>query len=186
MKEKSKIPMKKAGITLFCLLIILILFLLTVRGCSMRKKVDTETPNTNIPKQEEVVNNTTTNNSNKGVKKEDSSLEEKETSVKEEKEDMEKVVEDSNSEVTFSKLNKINLGESKEVDALVSKKSIYKVSDTSIAYNIDLLIPYEDNYHVVKYFCPKKTYDGLESGVSVKATYQVDENGLISISSLSK
>lgn len=186
-KEKSGFSMAKAGISLFSIIIILIIILLTVRSCSVRKKEEVSNPPSS-----EIVSNSELGNSEveEKVKEPSNKKDEKiESEVGIENKEKDKDIEKegtSNSDTGFVKIEGVDLGESLEADMLVSGKSIYKVGESSIAYSIDLVVPLEEGYSVVKYFCPKKTYDALKSGGSVKATYQVDKNGLISITSLSK
>ena len=77
------------------------------------------------------------------------------------------------------------LGEIKESSVLVSGKTAYMLDDV-YTYSLSLIFPDGDNYDIVKYMCSKKTYDGVNQGETVNVTYQTDENGIISISSISK
>ena len=44
----------------------------------------------------------------------------------------------------------------------------------------------DDEYKIVNYYCPKKTYDAIMSGEVVKVDYYVDNNGVIAVDSISK
>lgn len=189
-KEKSGFSMAKAGISLFCIIIILIIILLTARSCSVRKKEEVDSsPSPEIAIETETVGGSEVPEKEKepSNKKDEKIVPEVDIENKNKEKDKDVEKEDtSNSDTGFVKIDEVDLGESLEADMLVSGKAIYKVGESSIAYSIDLVVPLEEGYSVVKYFCPKKTYDGLKSGGSVKATYQIDKNGLISITSLSK
>lgn len=78
------------------------------------------------------------------------------------------------------------LGEVLTSDVLVSGKSIYKVGNESYTYSLDLIFPGDGDYKVIKYYCSKRTYDGVSEGDTITASYQSDENGLISIITISK
>lgn len=78
------------------------------------------------------------------------------------------------------------LGESSETSTIVSGKDAYLVDSSYYTYSISLIFPKGDEFKVVKYFCSKKIYDAVVSGETVNAVYQVDENGLISITSISR
>lgn len=203
--------MKKAGITIFSLLIIFIIILLTVRGCTISKKSEqkevqnsqpevvlqeknntTEKENTDkgeYEKVEEGNKNTSSNTIKNGV--EDGEI----SSIEDHRENADSTntpnangvasnyTDSSNS---FIEIGEPVLGESITVNALVSSKKSYLVDGKSYAYSIGVLLPNEDGYDIVNYYCPKKTYDAISSGESIKVDYQVDESGKVSINSISK
>lgn len=74
----------------------------------------------------------------------------------------------------------------KSTSGMVSGKKVYKIED-SYVYEVSIItLTGTDTNVVCKYFCPKKSYDALSMGDSVKVQYQVDSNNGISIYSLSK
>lgn len=79
-----------------------------------------------------------------------------------------------------------SLGEVQEINALVSGKSVYKNSDVSYAYSINLILPLEDGNTEVTYYCSKRTYDGVSNGDTLRVEYQLGDKGMISINTVSK
>lgn len=203
--------MKKAGITIFSLLIMFIIILLTVRGCTISKKSEQKDVQNSQPEVVLQEKNNTTEKENKDKEesekvKEDSKntvsnteksgIDEEETpSVESSRENVDSVNTSNSNGVSSNSTNSNNsfieigepvLGESITVNALVSSKKSYLVDGKSYAYSIGVLLPNEDGYDIVNYYCPKKTYDAVSSGESIKVDYQVDESGKVSINSISK
>lgn len=203
--------MKKAGITIFSLLIIFIIILLTVRGCTISKKSEQKevqnsqpevvlqeknntTEKENIDKEEsekveEGNKNTSSNTVKNGVEEEEiSSIEDpRENADSTNTPNTNGVASNyTDSSNSFIEIGEPVLGESITVNALVSSKKSYLVDGKSYAYSIGVLLPNEDGYDIVNYYCPKKTYDAISSGESIKVDYQVDESGKVSINSISK
>lgn len=206
--------MKKAGITIFSLIIMIIIILLTVRGCSITKKAEENSVQKESPevvlqgenntteketsKDDDVKNKvesdekSTSNSSNTGVEKD------KTSSVGTAEEKVEPSTNSENAEVgnidtnnigsadLFMEVDEPSLGSSSTIDALVSGKKSYLVENKSYAYSISIIIPNEGKYNIVDYYCPKKTYDAVSTGESIKVEYQLDDSGNISISSISK
>lgn len=203
--------MKKAGITIFSLLIIFIIILLTVRGCTISKKSEqkevqnnqpevvlqeknntTEKENTDKEESEKVEEgnkNTSSNTVKNGVEEEEiSSIEDPRENADSTNTSNTNGVASNYTDSTnsFIEIGEPVLGESITVNALVSSKKSYLVDGKSYAYSIGVLLPNEDGYDIVNYYCPKKTYDAISSGESIKVDYQVDESGKVSINSISK
>lgn len=203
--------MKKAGITIFSLLIMFIIILLTVRGCTISKKSEQNDVQNSQPEVVLQEKNNTTEKENKDKEesekvKEDSKntvsnteksgIDEEETpSVESSRENVDSVNTSNSNGVSSNSTNSNNsfieigepvLGESITVNALVSSKKSYLVDGKSYAYSIGVLLPNEDGYDIVNYYCPKKTYDAISSGESIKVDYQIDESGKVSINSISK
>ena len=79
------------------------------------------------------------------------------------------------------------LGEVYETTGMVSSKKIYNVNNNSYAYVVSLvLLTGENETTSVEYFCPRKTFDALNTADSVVVQYQVDSNGIVSIASVSR
>ena len=208
--------MKKAGITIFSLIITLVIILLTVRGCSFSKKTDENVSKNNqnnvvlqgennssekeTSKNEEDKNvppsteNSTSNSINKGVEdseKADTGIgAEKVESSNSPKEDKDKETSEGGTsdlaDVSFEKIDEPILKNNEQIEALVAGKDSYILNEKSYAYSISIIFPKEGEYEIINYFCPKKTYDAVSSGESIKVDYQLDENGKISITSISK
>lgn len=80
-----------------------------------------------------------------------------------------------------------DLSEPLVASAMVSSKSVYRIDGSSYAYCINImLLVAEDDYRDVKYFCPKKTYDGVSEGDTLLVEYQTDNKEAISVSTISK
>ena len=208
--------MKKAGITIFSLIITLVIILLTVRGCSFSKKTDENVSKNNqnnvvlqgennssekeTSKNEEDKNvppsteNSTLNSINKGVEdseKADTGIgAEKVESNNSSKESKDKETSEGGTsdlaDVSFEKIDEPILKNNEQIEALVAGKDSYILNEKSYAYSISIIFPKEGEYEIINYFCPKKTYDAVSSGESIKVDYQLDENGKISITSISK
>lgn len=186
--------MKKAGITIFSLIMILVIILLTVRGCSLNKKT------VETPKRGEGVNIELQNNSSHSgntSEKEGVSVNnpnttkdvtDKDTISGENKKgnlvnsDLGNTGEKDN----FIEVENTSLSDSISVDALVSSKKTYLVNSEYYAYRVGLLLPHNEGYTIVNYYCPRKTFEAVDVGSSVKVEYQTDNEGAISIVSLSK
>lgn len=193
---------KKAGITIFMLIIIIVIIMLTVRGCSFSKKSEEmETQN----KQNEVVLEDNNKNvvveekTQESQKIEDEKVSEKpsnsENLVSEEgkKSDTENSakkeepsLEEKGSGVGVFKEKVPTLGENKVVNALVSSKKSYLVDGKFYTYTLSIVLPGNESYNIVDYFCPKKTYDAVKAGDTVKIDYQLDKSGAVSINFISK
>lgn len=163
---------KKAGLVIFTLLIILIIVLLTMKGCSIEKKSEQNVSQNNV--SEEAMGSSNQNSNQEKVNLEVGESSEVETPKEG----------SANNFVEIS--GGTLLGGIKQVDALVSSKKTYLVDDKSYAYSLALVIPSNDEYKIVNYYCPKKTYDAIMSGEVVKVDYYVDNNGVIAVDSISK
>lgn len=91
------------------------------------------------------------------------------------------VVEDSK----FKEVAEPALGEEIETYGLIVSKSVYIV-DSSYIYCLDVSMVTGDIATSVKYFCPKKTYNALQSGDTISITYQLDNSGNFSVLTISK
>lgn len=75
------------------------------------------------------------------------------------------------------------LGEENTTTGMVLSKGVFRRSG-SYFYNIQISIVYGQDAKTVDYFCPKGTYDALNSGDILNVTYAMDNNGYISITSI--
>lgn len=208
--------MKKAGITIFSLIIMLVIILLTVRGCSFSKKTEQNSiqnnqssvvlqgennsseKETSSDEEGEKVSSSTqnspSNTENKGVegsKKEDvgssaENLENKNTFSVNKMEGSNNGGTSESKNPSIEKVDEPILKGSNEIEALVSGKNSYMLDGVSYVYSISIIFPKDGEYDIVNYFCPKKTYDAVSSGESIKLDYQMDEEGRVSINSISK
>lgn len=180
--------MKKAGIIVFSILIMLIILLLTVRGCTLSKKNnDSQVKNnvslqTSTSEEKEVsVNKNNLEVSNKNSVNSDD--------FKSQDNNVDYVKSDSNDDTknTLLEVEEPELGDVVSSDALISSKKVYIIGN-SYVYSLGILIPKEneEGYNIVSYYCPKKTYSVVNVGESIKVSYQTDNKGLVSIVSISK
>lgn len=91
----------------------------------------------------------------------------------------------SSSDLGLNKVEEPVLSELREVQAAVLSKNVYTLN-RSYGYMIELVVSNNGSDIVLNYFCPRKTYDALSIGDAVKIQYQSDENGVISIASVSR
>lgn len=68
---------------------------------------------------------------------------------------------------------------------MVVGKHIY-VKGGSYIYGVNVSVVINESSVMAEYFCPRKTYEGLSSGDSLKVQYQLDSTGNISIYSISR
>lgn len=83
----------------------------------------------------------------------------------------------------FMAVNEPVLGEEQETTGMVLTKSVYRKGTTYI-YNIQLSIVFGELAQTVEYFCPKGTYDALNSGDIVNVIYAMDGAGNFSVTSI--
>lgn len=68
---------------------------------------------------------------------------------------------------------------------IVISKHVYSYEGSYI-YGINISVLIGDTTQTVNYFCPKNTYDALNTTDTLSIVYQQDSSGLVSISSISK
>lgn len=133
---------KKAGLVIFTLLIILIIVLLTMKGCSIEKKSEQNVSQNNV--SEEVMGSSNQNSDQEKVNLEVGESSEVETPKEG----------GTNNFVEIS--GGTLLGGMKQADVLVSSKKTYLVDDKFYAYSLALVIPSNDEYKIVNYYCPRR------------------------------
>lgn len=77
------------------------------------------------------------------------------------------------------------LGDAQQSKGIVVSKHSY-LYHSSYVYGVSISVLVNENAQTVMYFCPKKTFDALNSTDAVNVVYQKDSAGLISIISISK
>lgn len=79
------------------------------------------------------------------------------------------------------------LGSSVSVSALVSSRKVY-FDGVSYLYCLVLLVPRgsDEGYSMVNYYCSRKVFDAVDSGSSVRVDCSFDGDGVISVNSISK
>lgn len=201
---------EKTGLIVIAFLVVLILVLCMIRGCSVTREVkgsqnqQQSQVNNNQQQQQstktgevqktsenrEVVNSentkgseTTSDNAVTPSESSEKSVENVESSVGSSENTNSTNINDSNVPVEVSSPV---LGNSIESSGMVSGKHTYSWG-TSYLYEVSLVIVTgEGNSIVGNYFCPKNTYDNLNMGDSLSVTYQLDDQNNISISTISK
>lgn len=85
----------------------------------------------------------------------------------------------------FTEVASPELSDVKSAYGMVIGKHIYKKDDAYI-YGVSLSVIINDQSVSALYFCPRKTFNELNSGDSLTVTYQLDSAGAVSIYSISK
>lgn len=195
--------MKKAGITIFSLIMMVIVILLTVRGFTLEKKSEENVSQNKQPEvvlqeentssEKEAIDTDGDKNQVQNTEKSPSNGEkievEQDKKAEVEKDENIKEVENSEggkSQTVFAETDEPSLGGNNSLNALVSSKKSYLVDGKSYAYSLSIVLPGKDNYNIVNYYCPKKTYDAISAGDTVKVDYQLDKNGAVSINFISR
>lgn len=80
----------------------------------------------------------------------------------------------------------IDLGDSYQTSVVVGGKEAFLLESKCYVYSINIIFPNGEDYDIVKYFCAKKTFEALNQGDVLKVEYQLDSNGKVSITSISK
>lgn len=190
--EEVHLSKKKTGIILVGVLVVVLIILFSIKGCSITKKVKAPSNSTTSTNR---VNQSSLETTSKMVEVQ-SKNEEKTTVFVESSSSSsegikvgnseESTTEKVNSDISFEKVNEPVLSKGINTSGIVSGKSIYKVGN-SYMYAISLVIVTgNENNSPCKYFCPKNTWDALSIGDTVKTTFQSDSQGNISINTISK
>lgn len=80
-----------------------------------------------------------------------------------------------------------NLSEPISTTGVVSSKKAYLVDNSYYIYEVSLIIVTGNGESTLgRYYCPRTTFDSIEMGNTLKVEYQVDSEGCLSISSLSR
>lgn len=204
-QEESKgVPLKTAGLILAIIIILLVFIMVFVRSCSITRESGKDR---SVQKKSEVVvskdSKTTTSKEKKSESKsktsEESKITEESTKSDAPKEgkiegdkDNPEVSESVESDVVVEENKSLvevelpELGETLETSVIVAGKGVYKLEGMLYVYSLNLIFPNGEGYDIVKYLCSKKTYDAVSQGETVNVSYQLDESGTISISSISK
>ena len=211
-EEKEVKPVKlsrgKIGIILIGGIIILLIGIITVRSCSIEKKVNTsqnqgttQTATVAVTEPTQIVGENGTeiseNNPNLGEGSSSSAevvssavssqngVESQQSSSKEEP-----VVESNvdNSEDSKGKLSEVSLpslGNEIETTGIVTSKHVYRLNDNYV-YGVTISMLVGEGTQTVQYLCPKNTYEMVSSADAIVVKYQLDSAGVVSISSISK
>lgn len=210
--EIEPVAFSKAKTCVIALIFIfmIVIILLTVRGCSIQRKseIPAESGNTESTTVEEITEDTSNNvendinnsqNSTESTEVEPLSEEEIVTTEipevnKDEvpdnvKENSEEEIKDKkdiiDSNTSLTEVQDPSLSEVLNSTGIVSGKKIYKIGNGYL-YEIRLIMVMgNDENTFASYYCPRKTFDALESGSSVNIEYQLDSTGCISITSIS-
>ena len=198
-QEESKSSLKKAGLFLALFVFIIIIVMISIRSCSIKLKQskdasqnsaneDTVGFDVNLETTEGISDET--ENSDVDTEKSAVSDTEKvvpstEESVASESSEIASSTDESNS-TELLEVGTPSLGSEEQTSVIVSGKQVYTLDNSSYVYTVSLIFPNGEDYEVVKYFCSKRTYDGVSQGETVNVTYQRDANGLISITTISK
>lgn len=171
---------KFVGVVVACIIVAIVIILLGIKGCTLVKKEEAPSNTTSTTVEENTSGNqggiatpSTSSLPNTNIANENSNSSSPNN-------------ESVGGEGSMVEVKNLVFGDSGVVTAVVGAKGAFLVDGKSYAYFLNLVIPTESkNPITIKYFCPKKTYDGVEVNTSVKLEYQLDQNGAISITSVS-
>jgi len=193
---------KKTGAVFIALLVLILVILLFVRSCSISKRINKSSTTESAKVTTEALiledvsngNEVSVENSDNSVvdlTTESVSADEIATEVSTEVVTTEsgsteqvstEVAKEDNSLV---EVQEPVLGEPITSSGVVSGKSIYYVKD-SYLYEVRLILVMGNDQNIFcSYYCPRKTWDALATGDSLKVTYQMDSLGGISITTIS-
>lgn len=211
-----KLSKGKVAAVIVALMVVAIILIMTVQSCSIQREVNNSsvspTPQVTITEASQESGNGGGNdgnfsentsdsgvssgsrdqNSNSAVtvtpslEEENSYEEEGDSRVDSETEEVPEQVVENDSEGLREVAEPI-LGDVYETTAMVSSKKVYNFNDESYAYAITLvLLTGENETTTVDYLCPRKTFDALSTADTVTVQYQMDSNGVVSISTVSR
>lgn len=174
------------------LLVMVFILVMTIRGCSISKTVNSgsvdQTYETQITEPEETASN---------VPRETSKVEQNEPEIEgtvsappensTSGNNSDSTDEDSNAGKSdgFTEVADPVLSGVTTNYGMVIGKHIY-TREGSYIYGVSISIVINEKSVMAEYFCPRKTYQELKSGDSLEVSYQVDSNGNISIYSISR
>lgn len=194
---------KKTGVVAMTLVFIALIIAITAKSCSVTKRekngsnvkssVTTETGSTyNISSNNGEKESNKSENSSESVGSDSSAVEEGKTEESSSSLTTEVVVVDNASTEAIPANEETvdtaepSLGETLTTSAIVSGKKVHLVEDNYL-YDIRLLfVVGNGDSRICSYFCPRKTYDALSTGDTVTVEYQLDAEGNMSITTISK
>lgn len=194
---------KKTGAVVMTLIFIALIIAITVKSCSITKRekngsnvkstVTMETGSTyNISSNNGEKDSNKSENSSESVGSDSSAVEEGKTEESSSSSTTEVTIVDKTSteaiptnEETVDTVEP-SLGEALTTSAIVSGKKVHLVEDNYL-YDVRLLfVVGNGDSRLCSYFCPRKTYDALSTGDTVTVEYQLDAEGNMSITTISK
>lgn len=94
---------------------------------------------------------------------------------------------ENSDELSLKLVDSLSIVNKASADVLISSKNVYLVDDSVYAYALKLILPVENKgYKLVDYMCSVTTWNSVSSGDSIHVEYGLDEEGHIIILSLSK
>lgn len=94
---------------------------------------------------------------------------------------------ENSDELSLKLVDSLSIVNKASADVLISSKNVYLVDDSVYAYALKLILPVENKgYKLVDYMCSVTTWNSVSSGDSIHVEYGLDEEGYIIILSLSK
>lgn len=199
--DEVKLSKKKTGVILIVFIVFLILIIVVGReviSARSRSKNNSAVSATTVESEKNGIVVQTEKNASESFVKDTSNdgeeptkstkkvvvSEESDSSQSNETKDGESV--GSENQVSIVEVEGVEFVSEGVTNALVSSRGIYLVDGDTYSYSINLLIPTDSKYLTVRYFSSEKIYNAVETGDSLEVSYKLDENGNISISSLSK
>ena len=161
----------KVGLAVFGGILILVVFLVSVKSCTVTKKEVSNVDSTKSQVGTNIGDNKKESSKTEGSKKEVNTTTEQ----------------SSVGGAGFREVEAPKVGGSTEVSVMVSSKKSYLVGNGYYIYSISLVFPSNnDSLITVDYFCSRKVYDSLKIGDTVMADYSKDSKGYISINGISR
>lgn len=165
-------------------IIIVMILLVTIKSCSIEKKENVNSDNTQY--SENIENSSNSSYDVSSTLSELNYSEEKSGTVTSEQVDpTENTVSTEELQGGLTEKVSITLSDVIESRGMVIGKHCYLYDDSYI-YGLTISVLIDGDAETLQYFCPRKTYDALESMDSVNVMYQFDSNGNYSIYSISK
>lgn len=179
--QNGKIGNKKVGIFVVIILVFFIIVVLVLSRCSVQKKSEVQTQQSQVQSSQEVQTSQQSNQLPSTTATEaTSSQQSSETGSTQSSQQIQQTQQNQSG---FD----AQLGDIKKTAVVVGNKNV-SIDDSKVyVYCLGLFMMNDQGgYTTIKYYCPKKTYDAVNTGDSVTMEYQFDNEGNISISGLSK
>lgn len=189
--EPVALSKKTTGMIIFFALVLLLMVMYLVHGCSVSKESNNSMKTTESSNMDNTVSLQDT--SNIGVNKlnntENVAENNRTTSDSSEEANSTKNTGSSvNTGVVSSRLKSVEypvFSSNGSTTGIVESSYAYLI-DGSYVYRVNIIVMLEDGSRIVSYFCPEKTYCSLSKGDALNVEYNLDEGSNISIVSISK
>lgn len=178
----------KTGVVAMALVFILIIILLTIKSAHISKRTEKST----VSKSTETTQAAEESYVGETVQEEPSTEAEIPTeSVSTESYSAEEIKVATSEEATSesiqtpeaSAVNEPTLSDVYQATGIVKSKGVYKINNCYL-YELQIIMVVEENNITCSYYCPKNTWDKVNTGVALTVDYQVDTEGCISVNTI--